>query len=294
MTTINAGIEYQKPRVYLLQESGLGVAEFAGRTAYDSFDKSENSVVPEFNSYISNEDRHSTTVTEVFKEGLNKIPSSELLTSLAWVHHHHSVLELVNLSYLIKDTDRGVLQEHSRHRHQSLTVRSTRYTMSSVINAFVAERLNNTNTYPSDWFIDVVFKLDLFVTTDIEYNTIQIVDIFNKLSYQFNKLGSTAFLEIAVAKSSLNTVEGKMSSDARFLMLEAGKKKRNVGDAFKHIVNDVWKVDMVVTMNLRALKNYLDLRASGAAYFLIRELAEAIIKATPDKYLKLIRKDLRN
>ena len=40
-----------------------------------------------------------------------------------------------------------------------------------------------------------------------------------------------------------------------YAALEAGKKKRNVGDAFKHIVSDNWKVDMVITFNLRSLKN---------------------------------------
>jgi len=73
-----------------------------------------------------------------------------------------------------------------------------------------------------------------------------------------------------------------------FEALEAGKRKRNVGDAFKHIVTDNWKVDMVVTFNLRSLKNYLTLRDSGAAYFGIRHLAQAIKDATPNKYLDLI------
>ncbi len=40
MTTTNAGIEYTLPQAYLLQDSGLGTSEYAGRTAYDSFEKS--------------------------------------------------------------------------------------------------------------------------------------------------------------------------------------------------------------------------------------------------------------
>lgn len=45
---------------------------------------------------------------------------------------------------------------------------------------------------------------------------------------------------------------------------------------------------MVVTMNLRALKNYFTLRDSGAAYFGIQWLAEAMKEITPSKYLDLI------
>ena len=67
-----------------------------------------------------------------------------------------------------------------------------------------------------------------------------------------------------------------------------GKKKRNVGDAFKHIITDNVKVDMVVTFNLRSLKNYFTLRDSGAAYFQIRWLAQEMMRVTPSKYLDLI------
>lgn len=41
-------------------------------------------------------------------------------------------------------------------------------------------------------------------------------------------------------------------------------------------------------MNLRSLKNYLKLRDSGAAYFQIRWLAQAVKEATPNKYLELL------
>ena len=39
------GLRYTKPKVVLLQETGIGVAESAARTCYDSFSNSENSVV---------------------------------------------------------------------------------------------------------------------------------------------------------------------------------------------------------------------------------------------------------
>ena len=48
MTETVAGIEYHKPTVKLLNESGLGVAEVAARTCYDSFDNSENDCVKDF------------------------------------------------------------------------------------------------------------------------------------------------------------------------------------------------------------------------------------------------------
>jgi len=103
------------------------------------------------------------------------------------------------------------------------------------------------------------------------------------------------FLKNAVAKSSLPLVEKhKGDAEALFDALQCGKKKRNVGDAFKHIVSDNWKVDMVVTFNIRSLKNYFDLRDSGAAWFQIQWLAQEMKKVTPAKYLKLIDKKYKD
>jgi len=281
-------IEYELPTTYLLQDSGLGVPEYAGRTCYDSFDKSENSIVKELDYQISSGMRQDH-YEESYKNDLNGIGSSQLLHDLSWVYFHESVIEHANLSFLIKGTSRGVLQELARHRIASYSVRSTRYTMSSLINAFVIEKLDNkTNTYPSEWFINTVLDLELFVTTDKKYNTLQINDIWFKLSHQFKQMGEDEFIKIAIAKSSMDYVQNTESKAIKFKLLENGKAKRNVGDAFKHIVNDNWKVDLVVTMNLRSLKNFFKLRDSGAAYFQIRWLSKRMKEQTPSKYLDLI------
>ncbi len=271
------GITYTKPTITIMGATDLLIAEYAGRTAYDSFNNSEHECIR--NKDISNLDAE----------------SSELLTSLAWVHHHHSVLEHLSINYLIEGTSRGVLQELVRHRIASYTVQSTRYTMSSVINAFVAARISCENGLEnSSWFIEKVNAMDMLVTTNAEYNTIELRAIFNKLWFQHTCLGHDDFMKLAVTKSSLDIIKCPIKhpdlslSNSIFEALEAGKKKRNIGDAFKHIVTDNWKVDMVVTFNLRSLKNYFQLRDSGSAYFQIQWLAQAMKAATPSKYLDLI------
>lgn len=270
-------IEYEKPKVTLLQHSGLGVAEIAARTCYDSFENSENECVK-------------NAMTTLDTEAVNNIDDSDLLSNLAWVHHHHSIIEHATLSYLVQGTSRGVLQEHARHRLQAISVRSTRYTMSSVINAFVAS-LESEDGFT--FFLAELLAMDLFVVTDKEYLAIEIRAIYDKLLFQYKK--DDDFINNAVAKSSIPFIEeNKGNAEALFNALENGKKKRNVGDAFKHIVSDNWKVDMVVTFNIRSLKNYFDLRDSGAAWFQIQWLAEAMKAVTPLKYLKLIDKNYRN
>lgn len=266
------GIEYSLPKVVLLQDTGIGVAETAARTCYDSFSNSENEVI----NYIEN-----AMPDAKMCDDINEIEESNLLGDLAWTYFHHSILEHANLSFLVRGTSRGVLQEHARHRIQAISVRSTRYTMSSIINAFVA------SCGDREFFITKILAFDMFVTCDEAYNRLEISAMFDKLSYQQTKVPD--FNEIAIAKSSLGFLEEfKDDSDAMFKALELGKKKRNVGDAFKHIITDNVKVDMVVTFNLRSLKNYFTLRDSGAAFFQIRWLAQEMMRVTPTKYLNLI------
>ncbi len=266
------GIEYCKPEVVLLQDTGIGVAEAAARTCYDSFENSENEVI----NYIEDNMPDAKMCDDI-----NSIEESNLLGDLAWTYFHHSILEHANLSFLVRGTSRGVLQEHARHRIQAISVRSTRYTMSSIINAFVASDGNK------EFFISKILGFDMFVTSDEGYNRVEISAMFEKLAYQQVKVEE--FKTIAIAKSSLGFLEElRGDSEALFEALQSGKKKRNVGDAFKHIITDNVKVDMVVTFNLRSLKNYFTLRDSGAAFFQIRWLAQEMMRVTPSKYLDLI------
>lgn len=268
------GIKYSKPEVVLLQDTGIGVAETAARTCYDSFINSENDVIKNIEHVMPNEE---------MCDELNAIDDSELLDDLAWTYFHHSILEHASLSFLVRGTSRGVLQEHARHRIQAISVRSTRYTMSGIINAFVASKHGGDR----EFFIQTVLAFDMFVTSDEDYNTLEISAIYDKLEYQSKIVED--FHAIAVAKSSIPFIE-QYQGDAQALYdaLQAGKKKRNVGDAFKHIISDNVKVDMVVTFNLRSLKNYFTLRDSGAAFFQIRWLAQEMMRVTPKKYLDLI------
>ena len=269
------GIDYSKPEVVLLQDTGIGVAEAAARTCYDSFENSENEVIKSLESTLPDKNMCAN---------INSIEESALLDELAWTYFHHSILEHANLSYLVRGTSRGVLQEHARHRIQAISVRSTRYTMSSVINAFVASLQESDS---KEFFTQKVLGFDMLVTTDETYNRIEIGGVFDKLFFQFQAVEE--FYELAVAKSSLPLLDTyKNDGEALFGALQAGKKKRNVGDAFKHIVTDNFKVDMIVTFNLRSLKNYFTLRDSGAAYFQIRWLAQEMMRVTPKKYLDLI------
>jgi len=285
------GIKYLKPAVMLLNENGIGSAEFAGRIAYDSFEYSENESIRELNNLsklLKTGEKLDTTLNRV-KKNVNDINKSELLDSLAWVYHHHSVIEHSVLTFAILGTSRGVLQELARHRIASFTVRSTRYTMHNLLMAF----LTSIKTYePKKAFLEIVKTFDMFVTDD-NYNKIEINAIFDKLLYQY-ELNPDCFKNSCFSKKTFTfyeTLDYMVSPLPTFEKLKNMKKKRNVGDAFKHLVTDNWKTDLVMTINLRSLKNFFDLRDSGAAYFLIRELAKEMKTKIPKKYLDLMVKE---
>lgn len=291
ITETVAGIEYQKPKVILLNQSGIGSAEIAARTCYDSFNNSENAWVKDFPSLVDdihdNPPGHHSII-----DSINSTDQSELLHDLAWTYHHHSILEHASLTYYISGTSRGVLQEHSRHRIQAISVRSTRYTMSDILYIFIASQRDSDS---KSWFIQKISELDMFVVVGQD-QLFEAAQLYEKLLHQQIKLGSQEFLRTCLSKTNLENYNTSKSSSASDVLksLQQGKKKRNVGDSFKWIVTDNWKVDLVVTFNLRSLKNYFDLRDSGAAWFQIQWLAEEMKKTTPKKYLKLIDKKFKN
>lgn len=276
-----AGITYSLPEVILLQETGIGTSEIAARTCYDSFNNSENEDIRAFLDDFDNR-----------INPINAIEHSDLLDTLAWTHFHHSILEHANLTYLIRGTSRGVLQEHSRHRIQAISVRSTRYTMQNILHAFNACTLSQ-QFFAKDDFTHMIKPMQMFVVQG-DAERIEISSMYDKLFSQLRTLGRDQFVKLTMSKSAQDIYwhsELFESPEELFNALCDAKSKRNVGDNFKWIVTDNWKVDMVVTFNLRSLKNYLTLRDSGAAYFQIKWLAQAMKSVTPDKYLNLIVKD---
>ena len=266
------GITYTKPIVTLLHATPLVNAELAGRVCYDSFESSEHQQVREFDS---------TPIEEV--------ESSELLHKLCHTYFHESVVEHCNLTFHIKGTSRAVLMEHSRHRVQSISVRSTRYTMQNVLHAFNACSISTMGNAKFN-FYELINPMDMFVFGGVPAK-IEIDAIYDKLQHQLLTLGSDEFGALYMSKSAraIYAKRDSYSTPAEvFAALIACPAKKNCGDKFKWVVTDSWKVDMVVTFNLRSLKNYFTLRDSGSAYFGIRHLAQAMKSATPSKYLDLI------
>lgn len=88
-------------QITLLNHTPLYITSHAMRTCYQSFEKGDNG-------------------GEKDKELINRIGN---------VYKHSSTLEHLNYNFYIKGISRACLQELARHRHASLSVKSTRYTL---------------------------------------------------------------------------------------------------------------------------------------------------------------------
>ena len=260
----------KKPKVTILHTSPIWVAEYAGRTAYNSFNKSEN---------IQIQERDIKTLKT------DDIDSSELLNQLSWVYHHESVLEHINVTFLIEGASRAVLQELSRHRIASYTVKSTRYTMTDVLYAYISASnfREFTELLPSDF---IVLEHPEAIKTELQYIRI-------RLDEHKALIGGNEFEQKIIPKALLEGWEEIKNTDykERFNYLKQ-KTKKNIGDEFKYLVTDNFSTDLVMTMNIRSLKNFMKLRNSGSAFFQIRTLAKEMLKELPNKYKGLVWKNV--
>ena len=280
-TYIKDGIKYKKPEVFLLQYSDPMVAEYFGRRAYDSFDKSENNIVKQIKNEVS---LKNNTIESFLRDNSNKQQDSALLEELSHVYFHGSVLEHINLSFFIKGISRAVLQELMRHRIASPTVKSTRYTLSDIINNFVAVILYGNGDYNKFYSL---FNQELLTTDDVNYNNIVIRQMFDKLMFQKNTLGQEEFLKLCLIKDMQEKISS-IDNIKDFLNEVSKKAKRNIGDPFKHIIDENLSVDLGFTINLRSLKNLLDLRLNGSAWFQIQILAAEMFNTLPVNLKKLV------
>jgi thymidylate synthase (FAD) len=179
--------------------------------------------------------------------------------------------------------------------------------MTEIIDIFIASTYIHAY-YNADeskkWFIEKIKELDMYVIEDETYLDIEIGEMYNKFyevcmvrnidasNYMSND--KIQYFKKRVKSDSNKRFKDKDLDDAIktaekiLLMFSTMKTKRNAGDYFKHIVTDNWSTELIVTFNLRSLRNYFKLRDSGGAFFQIQWLANEMKKVIPEAYLSLL------
>jgi len=158
---------------------------------------------------------------------------------------HKSTLEHVNYTFDIDGVSRALLQELARHRMQSLSVKSTRYTLK--------ELKEEEDTYPG-YLEDV---------TCLSFHKVEIVKKY-------------------VVLTGDEGIDGNIAASLWLLQCELKAGKSN--DIAKYCMPEAYKTSLVSTMNMRALQNFLSLRTDRAALWEIQDLAHAMYDALPESH----------
>lgn len=275
------GIEYIEPTVTLLSITPIGLPELATRCCYSSHSGSENEVIREIGEGI---------VSETISDDLHDAEASKLVEKIVHTNMHSSVIEHVNMSFLVQNINRAVLQELARHRiGVSLSVQSTRYTVNDIIKLFFVALYNNNHS--EAYFIKEVRKLNLFNIVDSELEYTKLASIYNQLLTLYNR-DKDCFNRAVLSKQAIgivnNSTKYKNIDEFRLDLFQA-KNKRNAGDTVKAvIIDEMFNTSLVLSMNLRSLKHFLKLRDSGAAWEPMRQFAKQIRDAVPAEYLPYI------
>ena len=170
------------------------------------------------------------------------------INRVANVSKHASTIEHLTYNFDIEGISRAVLQELSRHRIASYSVKSTRYTLKEL----KAEKGLYDTVAGYDW--NVVNKY--CVLTD---------------AYDVDK---------AIAEALVN--------------LQSLVQDGIPNDITKYALPEAYKTALVMSINARALQNFLELRTSKHALWEIQELAREMYAIIPADHQFLFQGNVKN
>lgn len=214
--------------VELLSSTPLSVLVKAIRTCWDSFDKGDN---------LGQKDL-------------------ELIDRVCNQYKHESVSEHIVFSFNIEGISRMVLQELTRHRIASLSVKSTRYCLKQLA------------------------KEKPFWNFEDETPVLGAISRSRKyINYPSGK------------ESSYDEINPQL---VQLEILRAQLLNIKNSDKAKYYLPESYKTNLVWTINARSLKNFLNLRLSRSAHYEIRELAKEILNIINNTEYKILFKDVKN
>lgn len=176
-------------------------------------------------------------------------------------HKHKSILEHLYYNFDLYDISRACLQELARHRIASLSVKSTRYTLTELRK----EKPFVKNLTYSD-------KRDSYVGI---------------LRSDARKRACKYIVMTADDKVNMNNI-------IKLDMLRISIQSGIANDIAKYELPECYKVNLTWSINARSLQNFLELRTSPHALWEIRDLANMIFEAIPDEHKYLFEDSLYN
>ena len=228
-------------KVELIYHTPLWVASKAIRKCWASEDKSDTYL-------IEGEYYHEAPITHGgMCDTIGIGPKDkELIHRVGNKNKHASTLEHINYSFDIDGISRACLQELARHRHASMSVKSTRYTLKELKEE---QQLVLVNEHYTEYLIDVAKKYIVMPPHANRYDKV----------WQ----GQVRALE---------------------LLREELVYSKDSNDILKYMLPESYKTSLVWTINMRSLQNFLALRTNKAALWEIRDLANLIYNTLPEEH----------
>ena len=183
---------------------------------------------------------------------------------------HESVLEHIVVSYHIQDISRAILQELARHRHISLSVESTRTTLTRLFKPAAHEEFTKkVETMCENMALGrAPLAIDLPLDSDSDSDNVSV--------------GEDVELCIDYA------IDGICGLRDIWRNMTGRRKSKAVNDCLKYFLPEAWPTSLVLTLNLRELRHILKLRTSYAAHFEFQLLAHTLYDVFPDAYKWLL------
>jgi len=188
---------------------------------------------------------------------------------------HESVLEHITLTYEVNNLSRACLQELARHRHISLSVESTRHTLKKIFtddNKLIQQAQNiEKNTMLSLSLI----SLNGFIKS--------VLPEFKEIDTE-NKKG---FIRLDIA---LLAILRYMSTNGKAVQQDGSLNENSSvsNDLLKYYLPEFWPTNLVLTANIRALRELIKKRTNPAALKEFQVLARKFVEAVPDEFKYLL------
>ena len=173
---------------------------------------------------------------------------------------HSSVLEHITFNFKIEGISRLCLQELVRHRLASYTVESTRYTLP-----------NNDELYNiSEEFLKIKQTKHKAYSEELD----ELIELFKPYVVCYNDMSIEEKAEFIYLINMFFT-------NKRYNLYNISN------DKLKYFLPESWRTNLVMSINIRSLRNFLQLRLSKQAHFEIRHLANLIYRQIPEEYKTL-------
>lgn len=249
-------------KVTLLHHTPLYISADGARTCWSSQDKSDTSLtlvcdscgtksidseegITNFEMNIGDDNQHECNNCKSMKNHWEKLIGPKDLALIDRVgnqFHHSSILEHISMNFFIDGISRACLQEISRHRVASLSVKSTRYTLKELKSEEPFTEYTDMNDQEYLPTGRERAEKYLVMTTDERVNRYSILALDN--------------LRDLVATGISN-------------------------DLSKYAIPEAYRTQLTWSINLRSLQNFLSLRTDKKALPEIQHLAHLIYAQLP-------------